>query len=376
MKRIFTMAFLIQKRLLKKPSFLIILLLIPIVVFSISKLSEKDTSIFKAAIYSGKDQGEAKASVLSRISAYEDVLEYKFCNSPEEAKDAVINGSVDCAWIFPDDFYSTVREYAENPSTDIKFVSVYVREETVPTRLSGELLFGSVFPEISKEIYLDYLNNKLDLKDTVSNEEMMDVFNSIETSKDIIVFTDIDGNEIKKSNFLVSPIRGILSIFIMISALASAMYYVKDADKGAFAIMPQRRRLFLLFASVFFGALDCAALSFVSLMFTSLFTSFLVEIFHMLLLILTVSAFSSFFALLLGKPERIGVFITFISVAAFVFCPVFFNFRLPFVSDILPQYYYLKLIGGRNVIIELLLFIMYLILTILLFYADKRKARQ
>ena len=242
MKRIFTMAFLIQKRLLKKPSFLIILLLIPIVVFSISKLSEKDTSIFKAAIYSGKDQDEAKAAVLSRISAYEDVLEYKFCNSPEEAKDAVINGSVDCAWIFPDDFYSTVREYAENPSTDIKFVSVYVREETVPTRLSGELLFGSVFPEISKEIYLDYLNNKLDLKDTVSNEEMMDVFNSIETSKDIIVFTDIDGNEIKKSNFLVSPIRGILSIFIMISALASAMYYVKDADKGAFAIMPQRRR--------------------------------------------------------------------------------------------------------------------------------------
>lgn len=372
MKRLLTMAYLIQKRLLKKPGFIIILLLIPVIAVSVTAIAKKDTGILRIAVYPGKGTDSASKAVLTRIKEHEDIINFRYFKNPSSAKDTVKHGKADVAWIFPDNLKSTVTEYIENPTSDVKLVNIFIMEENIPTKLSGELLFGAVFPEISKEIYLDYMNNDLDLKEKISEKELLDVYNKIDTDTAVIKFVDAEGKVTEKTKFLVSPIRGILSIFIMISALASAMYFYSDSEMGAFTIMPRRRRLFLLFCSVFFGAFDCAVVSFVSLLFTPLFTSFFAETVSLLLFVLTVSAFAAFFSVLLSKPERIGVFLVFISLFVFAFCPVFFSLDLPQIQRLLPQTYYLNMSGISNLTFEILLLFGYFSLTIPLFYITEK----
>ncbi|MBO4468365.1 MAG: ABC transporter permease [Clostridia bacterium] len=372
MMRFIRMALLMQKRLLKKPSFIVILLLIPIAVGSITAISKKEAGILRISVYPGGDNDPATRSVVERICEHKDILNVEFSNSASSAKDAVAHGESDCAWIFPENLKKVISDFVKDDSSDEKLVEIYLQEENVPTKLSGELLFGAVFPEVAKEIYLDYLKNDLGLQKTVTDKELLKIYNKIDTDTDIIRFVDTEGKKTEKTNYLVSPIRGILSIFIMISSLASAMYFMKDSISGAFAIMPRKRRLLLLYASVFFGAFDCGVVSFISLCFTPLFTSVSTEIAAILLFITTISAFSAFFSVLLKKPERTGAFLVFISIFVFAFCPVFFDLKVPIISQLLPQTHYLRLSGSSGLLFEALLFFGYLISSVLLFYSTER----
>ncbi|HCH27927.1 MAG TPA: hypothetical protein DEW35_00310 [Ruminococcaceae bacterium] len=372
MKRIITMAYLIQKRLFKKPSFIIILLLIPLAVISVMTVAKKEATFLKIAVYPGNSADKSLKSVISNILEHEDIINFEFFEDAATAKNAVAYGKADGAWIFPANFEDSITKFVNNPSSNEELIEIYYQEENIPTKLSNELLFGSVFPEIAKKIYLNYINNDLKLKDKFSEEELLNIYDRINTGDKIITFVDADGEENPKTEYLISPVRGVLSIFIMISAFASAMYFYSDSNMGAFTVMPKKRRLFLLLCSVFFGAFDCAAVSFISLCFTPLFTSFGIELFSLLLLVLNVSAFSAFFSVLLAKPERIGVFSVFMSLFVFAFCPIFFTFKVPVIQSLLPQTYYLNAYTANSLIFELLLFSGYLISTVSFFFLAER----
>ncbi len=375
MKKILKSSLLMQKRLFKKASFIIILLIIPFATLSINELSKQQTGLLTVAIYAPKEADSTVCSTLSAIQSDHDLLRYVTYESEKEAVDSVKYGKSDVAWIFPADLKSRIKDFVNGKKNAKKPVTVIEREENAFEKLSKEILFGSLYPSVSKEIYIDFLYNELDLNGyKISKSEAEDIYNTRGFEDNLIEFENLEGKPTERTNYLLSPLRGIMAIFITVSSFAAVMYYFKDCADGVFATMPRKNRLALLLSSAFWGAFDCGIVSLVSLAFTPLFVNLKSEIIAMAFLILSVSAFTAFFSVLAGDYAKIGIITVFSALIIFIGSPVFFNFNIPLLNYILPHTYYLFGIALASYLLYgLALFAVYLALAVGTFYLRKRK---
>ncbi|MCQ2450913.1 MAG: ABC transporter permease [Clostridia bacterium] len=374
--KFFVTPFLIQKRLLKKPSFIIIILLIPLTVLSIMTISKKDTGMLTVGVYASEKCDEAVNSSVKSIMTNNNFIRIKKYDDEKAIMNDINYGKLDCAWIFPDDLKIRIKDYLNDAGYDKNLVTVIQKDDSVPAMLSREMLFGSVFPSVSRQIFKDYIENDLNLTRSFTENELNKIYDGIYFEQDLVKFTNSNGKVMENPNFLVSPVRGILSIFIMVCSLASAMYYLNDYQNGVFSTMPLKKQLSILFYSTFFGAFDCGIISVISLSFTPLFTNLGEEILSMLLFVLAISAFSAFFATIINKPHILGTFIVFVSLIVFILCPVFFNLEIKYIPNAFPQQFYLLSVGNLQMIPkQIYLFLCYGLLTTGIFFLKSKNKK-
>lgn len=375
MKQILKSSLLMQKRLFKKASFIIILLIIPLATLSVNEISKQQTGMLTVSVYAPKESDSAVKSALSSIESEHDLLRYVKYESKKEAVDSVKYGKSDVAWIFPSDLKSRIKDFVDGKKNAKKTVTVIEREESAFEKLSKEILFGSLYPSLSKQIYFDFVYNEFELNGyKLSKFEAESIYNTRSFEDNLIEFENLEGKPTERTNYLLSPLRGIMAIFITVSSFAAVMYYFKDCADGVFATLPRKNRLALLLSSSFWGALDCGIVSLISLAFTPLFVGLKSEIIAMLVLILSVSAFTAFFSVLAGDYAKIGIITVFSALIIFIGSPVFFSFNIPFLNYILPHTYYLFGIALPNYLLYgLALFTVYLALAVGIFYLRKRK---
>lgn len=331
----------LNKRLLKKIGFMIILILIPIFAFIFHYFVEQDNGgLMRIALAMEDTEDEVAKKLLERVNQPSQVFDFTVCDSEEEAKKQVAGAKAEAAWVFVDDMDSRMQEIATGK--DRAIVKVYESEENTLLTISREKIFSVLYPEIAYYIYEDYITNQILADEEISEERLQEGYEVIGEEDSFIEFSFLDSNQeaIEDTNYLTSTLRGLLIVLMLLAGMAATMYHLTDREGGLFSWLPTTKWIFVSWGNNLAALSMAAVFVTIALIATDNYTSFWQETVAMLLFVLTGTVFCSTLGVLLQKVHHMCVVVPAVLVMCIVFCPVFFNIHVPF-QQVLPPYYYL-----------------------------------
>ena len=346
MKKRFLWFALLNKRLMKRVSFWLILAAVPVLVLALSLLSGKDSGVATVAVFAEDTSDPAADAVLQRLTTQKSVMQFLTCSSEREAKRLVETCRADTAWILPADLSERIDRRGGGEST--RLVTVYSREgDDILRSLTREKLFAAIYPELAYNVYTHYVLGTLRPRPVPSAQELEQYYHSIERHDRLIELRFLDGSEGADTGYLLMPVRGLLALLVLMAALASALYYLHDEASDSFVWVPRRRRRLLPYLCHLIPAADTAIFVVAALLLAGLGVAWYYELALMALYVLACVGFSELMRQLAHSTARLGVAIPILMLAMLALSPIFFDLRKFRVLQLLcPPFYYLN--GAHN----------------------------
>ncbi|MBE6954257.1 MAG: ABC transporter permease [Ruminococcaceae bacterium] len=330
------------KRLLKKPSFLVILALIPLLALAMTSISDEKGGFLHIAVAAEDPTDSYAQTVIDRICAESELVAYEICATPEEARAAVSNGSADTAWILEEDLAEKIETVAGGKM--IKLAHVVVGEDTTFVRTARERLFGALYADISYELYLRYVDELTLPEELLTEEALRSNYEIFSKDRQIVEFTYLDAEvaAAKNTNYLTSPLRGLLAVLMLMCGLAGTMYFLTNEREKTFACLPPFKRVCVFFANNLAAVSLAAVFVTVALVFSDNYTSFGQETLLMALYVLMATGFCTFIGALCRHLNGLALCLPVVLVLAVALSPVFFNIKaFESLQALLPPYHYL-----------------------------------
>lgn len=339
----FVWFYMLSKRLLHQWGFVILLCAIPIIVFATNTAMLQESGVLRIALCNEAGD-ELAEKVVKKLLEEDSVILFSRVENPEVAKKGVEKHIYDSAWIFPEDFSEKLDGFVGG-RTKKPFVQVFEREDNISLRISKEKLFGAIYSEVSYSTFKNFVYSELVTENDISEAELRTRYDEMPRGRDIIQIEKL--NNEKKSvgdvNYLNSPIRGILSLIVVLCALTAAMYFLKDQAEGKFDWMPYKKRIIPALASCFSAALLSSVAVFLAIQFSGISTGFCNEIIPTVLFVVGTAGFCVILCTLVRSPGKLGALVPGILIVMLVLSPIFFNLKvLRPIRLMLPTYYYLK----------------------------------
>ena len=349
--------YMLTKRLLRRWSFLLLIILIPIIMIVTMSAMKGESGVLHIVLCNegGEKLGEyIVESILSR----ESVIRFSVSDSQEEAINMVRNAKADAAWIFDDDFEKNLNKFAKGKKLSPP-VKIIEREESIPLNISKEVLFGAIYTETSYRLYYNYSQKNILTEGDIPESDIKEAYDNIQNSENIIVIEKLNTkNKKSNTNYLTTPMRGILSLLVLLCSLASTMFFLNDKSKGTYDWLSPKKQIWPAMASCFSAALISSVAVLVILFATDISLGVQYEITSMLMYIVAVTGFCTLFSLLFRSYGTLGALIPGILIISLVLSPIFFNFKiLPIVRHMLPTYYYLQSVYNTSYLLNTFFYI-------------------
>ncbi|MBR5519504.1 MAG: ABC transporter permease [Clostridia bacterium] len=330
------------KRLLKKPGFLVILALIPILSFAITSVSDEKGGFLHIAI-AVEDPDDAYAQTMAaNLCKESELVVYTQYPSPEAARDAVADGTVDTAWILQADLAQKIRAIAAGE--EAKLAHVIVGEETTFVRTAREHLFGTLYADVSYELYLRYVD-ELDLPADLTTEEALRAnYEVFSKDRQIIQFSYLDADVAaeKNTDYLTSPLRGLLVIVMLLCGMAGTMFFLFNEKETTFACLRPGKRVFVFFANNLAAVSLAAVFVTPALILSGNYLNFFHETLLMILYVLMTTGFCTLLGALCRNLAAFALCIPVVLVLSVALSPVFFNMKsFAWLQKLMPPYHYL-----------------------------------
>ena len=356
LRRFFLWYALLTKRLVRKPAFLILLLCVPLLAGAMAAVAKQDSSIVSVALVCDTDDPAARRAA-DRLLHADSLVRCTQYATETEARAAVAGNRADAAWIFRDSASDEIGRFASGRGTRGAVV-VVEREDTVFLRLAREQLAAALYPEASRALFRFYLTERLGAP-ADAPDVYFDTYYHTKIAEDpIIVFSYDDGTEVSEGpGYLVTPVRGLLALLLVLTGLASAMYYDEEARRETFLRLsaPTRRALPLLYHLTALLPMALAAL--LALAAAKLWGPLPRELGLMLLYCLSAAVFSELVRKLCRTQSRLGALLPVLMAVMLALCPIFFDLKvLTPVRHLLPPYYYLNAVRSGSTLWQMLVF--------------------
>lgn len=349
-----------SKRLVHKLSFLIILCLIPVII-PVTKLAMSgESGILRVAVAS-QDNSPAAKRAMEKIRNADSIIQFVICDTETDATEMVTTHKADAAWVYKDNLEERINRFIKKESKE-PFLKVIEREENIILQMSREMFYETIFDEVSFSLYSNYAHDNLKLSGKIPDAELRENYFDREKGRSIIEMTKLSTDAPVIQNHLISPIRGLLSVLLILSGLAAAMYFLKDNSEGKFAWLSGTKRILPAFATCFSACVLSGIAILIALLIGGFSVGFFRELVSMVLFIFAASIFSTFFCVLFKSYGKLGAVIPGITVFALVLSPIFFNVSFfPILRFLLPTHYYLYSVYDSS---YYLYFIIYSLLTL------------
>ena len=346
MKRIGKWLLMMTKRLYKKLTFLLILLLIPALVLGYGVAARDESGVLTIALAQEGSDPMAQA-VIADLMDDPSLIRFVLCETPDGAKAMVSDAKADAAWIFASDMTDKVCKFVQNPARKNSFVRVVEQEATIPLKLAREKLSGVVFGHCSPSFYLEHLRANVPELDNLSDEELLAFYDGFAEDIKLFEFAYLEGEggaeDIQQANYLLTPIRGLLAVIVVLSGLAAAMYYIRDDRAGTFSLVPQRSKAAVEFGCQMIAVVNVAAVALIALIWAGLAVDLGRELLTLVLYALSVSAFCMTVRRLFQSLAAVGTALPLLIVVMLVVCPVFFDLgQLRALQYLFPPTYYIN----------------------------------
>lgn len=355
--------FMICKSLLKKYSYLLILVLVPALIFAMNLVSKQESGVLTVMLVNEDPQDEIADELMNKLMSQNSVIRFMIGESQEEALEAVLDKQADAAWIFEKGMSEKLHEYTKNGKTKRGFVKVVELEDTIVLQLSREKLYGALFPMISYSSYENFIESSFVETHMIEEDKTAwkEAYEQSNREDDIFVFTfpgntedTIDFDEV---NYLITPLRGMLMMVIVLSSFAAQMYFMRDRSKGLFVWLPQSAKFLSPYGYQYAAMLPVCTVVYLALYLSGLFTKAGIEIVSMLLFTLMMASFGNILRKICRSIRTLGAVIPVMIIIMVSLSQIFFevNFFRP-IQILLPTYYYLTVVHNSSFIWKMLVY--------------------
>ena len=369
--------FFLSKRLYKKWMFLVLIALIPLSILAL-KLAGTQRSGFAqiAVVNPGTEITNQIVENLRDSGGIVNFIEY---GSRDDAVADLRADRLDAVWVLPEDIEQRFSAFVNDPKGDHYIVKVIKTEDSLKTRLALEKLSAAMYPYTSRLFFLKTVRGdaELDLS-ALTDAEILDYYDRYTTEGTLFAFAFPDGVsavEENERNYLTAPVRGLLSVVVVLAGLSAAMLYIRDEQNGVFAFAKSGDRVFISFAMQLTAVLNIGFFACLAVFLLGVNTAVLREIGITLLFMLNTALFCTVLQQVLPSLLFFAPTATLLTILDVLICPIFFDFwvqkKLQFFF---PNAYYINSVHSDYYLKYSLVFTAVSLCILLLFYLRKRKA--
>jgi ABC-2 type transport system permease protein len=346
-----------EKRLLKKISYIAVLLILPILVLGLQRGSTEEAGMVSIGLYTPAEEGSLSDKVLQRFLTEKSVLRFYRYQEEAEALKALNSQKVDAIWILPENLEADLERLAKRGALK-PIVRVIEREDDIALTFTREVLCSKIFPEYVYAVYREHLQKRLGDR-VPSEEELFAAYDRRHWKGSLLQAMYMDGSEGSKESYFLAPIRGLLVIWLVLAGFAAILYQKMDESRGVYDGIPGRKKIryalglqtVVLFNGGIIYLLACKILG--------VFTTLGWELLLLVLLQIMIALFCTAIGLLVDRIEAIGIMIPIMTLLMVALCPIFINIRRFWViQSIMPPYLYLKALHGTNYLKFMLLYLL------------------
>ena len=351
MKRTFNWFCMLNKRLYKKLSFIIILVLIPLAVLTMTIIANEESGFVHIVLAQHDPNDKLATQITDELLNDDSLVRFTKVKNEKQAMEMVRNGVADEAWIFHSNTKDNLSEFATPKSDYSPAVTVICKNKTVLMAIANEKLSSTMYKKYAKTYYLNFIRHNIEELDSLSQSELSEYFDNYSVNEKLFEFRTMDGKPLSdsKSNYLTSPIRGLLGILIVLSSMAATMFYMQDNKKGTFSWIPERKRIYVAFFCILIATLNVSAVSLISLLCAGLTKAILKEVAVLILYSLCVSAFCLLLMQIFRSIKLYSAMLPLLCVLMVAVCPVFFDLRSIFMlQHLLPPTYFVN-VSASNI---------------------------
>lgn len=352
---------LIQKRLLCKCGFLLLLLLPLLFAAGLERWAKEEGGIATIALYLPGEDAAAKR-VEERLLGRESAFRYLSCATDEEAVALVETGEADAAWLFSDGMEETLRELAKKRRVR-PLVRVVERKDSVPLILAREALSAAVYPAFSYAVYESYVTQDLGVAE-LTDETIRHTYESVAVTGSLFEPVYADGSSVETADlsYVRAPLRGILAIWLVFLGLAAVLLFMQDEERGVYGRLPGAGRFLAFYGVGGVFVLDGTVILLLCCKLGDVFTDLLREVVCAAVFASCALAFANLLRLLCRTPRWVGVVLLPLGAVMFALCPIFLDLQYFRVGKrLLPPWYYLQSIHNMRYLYEMAVYTVILV---------------
>ncbi len=339
----------LNKRLLKRYSFLVLLVFLPLLALAFHFVGKQDSGVLSVAVY-GEDASSKE--MIEALLEEDSVVRFSLAPSEEKAMEELRMGKLDSLWIFPKDMPARMADAADGGG---KLVKVVEAEDSVLLRLSREKLYAVLFPALSEAIYKQFMQEEF-------AAEAKSYYERVQITGSLVEFAFLEGEDYaaaqeKNPSYLLSPLRGLMAVWLLLCGFAANLYFIQDKEGGLFAGFSYTSRKYLPFLYQFAILLQLTALFALALVLAGLWTEGSREIPALLLFVAASIGFCNLCRLLFRKISVLACVIPICLILFVALSPIFADVGIRSLQYGNPVYYYLNLVHSRHLLYPYLLYI-------------------
>ncbi len=330
------------KRYMKRPAFLLLLLLLPSGAWFFGKEEKASENGIRIAVFA--EEGEEDSfdqrlveKLVSYKSGEEGMFSFYRADSLEELKEDVATRRAECGYVIG----KGLEEKLANKKLR-NAIRLYEAPSTVAGQLSTETFFSLMIEEYDRILFLDYLRNGGLFSEEVMDEDWLLKadqeyqriqqngstfhFTYREEAQEREIMTDPSGQSADlRGERTIFPVRGFAAVFIFITGLYGAVTLGQDERRGLFFMLSGAERIFCRLASILAPVLLAALSGLGALWASGEFISFGRELLPLLAYCLLTASFAMGIKRVTGKEGLLCSLIPFFMVGSLIFCPVFLD---------------------------------------------------
>ena len=345
MKKSLTWCKILGKRQLKRPSLIAVLLCMVILAVSMRIMSKDITASISVGFVTNDN------SVRESLLDHEGLISFEEYATSDELIQAVSSSSVQCGYIFNDDFSDRLKN-GENR----KLVELIETPENIVSVLSNLVILATVMDSTACDLLVeDVLNQEFFVG--VTDEEiasLIEYYEKYSSNGSTFAFDydalyeDYQGSSdsINIFEYLVTPVRGIVAIFVFIIALTGGLSWFKDKNSNTYANIPLNKRPSLKLLIISIPTVIAMLAGYLSLLVAGICSNYLYELFTMFAYGLLCIVVTYILSSVLNEHIYCGLIPVFI-LGSIICCPIFFNLAnlipaMKYLQNIfLPTYYFM-----------------------------------
>ncbi len=354
MKRTLTFLMLFVKRLCKKPSFLIILLLMPVLVLGLRLvLQEDDETIYIALL---NESGDEKIDhVIADLVSSDGTMCYYEADNEEDLRADVLTQYAECGFVFREGVWESLVKEEESG-----LITLYQNSKTTMADLIKEKIFANIYSYLSYDLMLEYLGEQ-EFEDGLTNEErekyLEEKYQLYVNEGGVFTISYMDGDntivkdveEVASDNsFLMKPVKGVLALFTLMASLAGAVFWAIDEKEGVYKTLGYTERPYVNLTVIFLPGLLAGAMALISVWLGGISQGIFVEIGRTLAYVILLTGFSNLIRSMTSNATLICSILPMLTVASLICCNIIINTAsmvegIKYVRILLPPNYYLEM---------------------------------
>ena len=357
MKRTLTFLLLFMKRLCKKPSFLVILLLMPVLVLGFRLILSEDDETMYVALFN--ESGNKKIdTVIDELVAGESTMCFYEAESTEDLRAAVLTEHAECGFVFEEGLWEAmVKEEAEG------LITVYQNTKTTNSDLIKERIFSQMYRYLSYDVMLNHMENS-EFEDGLTTEAreayLFEKYEQYITDGGVFTISYMEGDNtvvkdiedaVADNSYLLKPVRGVLAVFMFMAAMAGAVFWAIDEKAGVYKTLGYTERPFVNMVVIFLPAFMSCMVALISVFIGGVAEGIFLEIVRILAYCIMLTGFANLIRACTSNATLICSLLPMLTVVSVICCHIIVNVvhyvpGVKYVRILLPPNYYLETSKG------------------------------